>query len=812
MEISYEWLSDFVDPPEIGQLCAELTRAGIEVEEVRDPRPAIAQVSGVVVAEVKSCEAHPSADRLKVCEVFDGKQNYTVVCGAPNVAAGKRVAFARVGATLPGLKITKRAVRNVDSFGMLCSRQELGLGAENAGIWELSKTWELGSDVLAAINAAPSMTVSITPNRPDLLSHLGVAREVAAATGVRRRSSNWRLVETGPGAATLARVVVEDPAGCKRYVARVIRNVKVGPSPDWLKQRLEAVGQRSINNVVDATNYVLHELGQPLHAFDMGRIAAETGLPTIRVRRANPGETLRTLDGEERKLDADDLIIADADRPVALAGVMGGAESEVTSSTKTVLLESAYFDPSTVRRTARRHALHTESSHRFERTADWGCVHKALDRCAQIIAEVAKGEVAKGVLDVSQKIEQPAEISLRLDRVARILGVSFPAETVVQLLDPLEIRCCARNEGALRFQPPTFRPDLTREIDLIEEIARRYGHDAIPDRLPDASGDYRYQPPADDTVERAREALLASGVSEAVTWGFGSPDAYLNGVGTQEVPLRLKNPLGEEMSALRTSLLPGLLAVLRHNQRHGAKSLKLFEVGTTFHARKSKADEDERDRALPLEVLRVAVVMWGERHEGRWYQGNEHIDFSDLSGVVDNLGAKLQVVIAKQPKKAANLHPFATAELSCGGEVLGIAGQLHPEKSDSLELTGPVYVAELSFNALKLLGTRPITYQPLPKHPGTRRDLAVVVGDSVPAEDIRCYLAENAGGGIGKVIERVWLFDVYRGEGIEKSKVSLAFAIEYRHPDRTLTDAEVNQAFEKVIANLKKEFALEVRG
>ncbi|HET6346271.1 MAG TPA: phenylalanine--tRNA ligase subunit beta, partial [Myxococcota bacterium] len=407
-----------------------------------------------------------------------------------------RVALARIGATLPGFTIERRAIRGIESEGMLCSRSELGLEEKSAGLWELPVSSGLGREVMTEAQVPVVLDLGITPNRPDLLSHLGIGREVGAFTGKRTKPFKWRLTEKGPEVGALARALVEDSPSCKRYVARVVRNLKVGPSPRWLKERLESVGQRSINNVVDVTNYVLHELGQPLHAFDLARLAVEAGCPTVRVRRAHAGEKLRTLDGVERSLTQEDLVIADANRPVALAGVMGGADSEVSEGTVSVLLESAFFEPVRVRQTARRHGLRTEASQRFERGVDFGMVVKAVDRCAQLLAEVAEGEVAKGLLESSQKGEPTREIPLRLERVGRVLGVTLPTEAVVQLLEPLEIRCTGRTEAALIFQIPSFRSDITREIDIIEEIARRHGYERIPDHLPDTSGEYRYEPAA----------------------------------------------------------------------------------------------------------------------------------------------------------------------------------------------------------------------------------------------------------------------------------------------------------------------------
>ncbi len=809
MQISLEWLSDFVELPPLDQLLDKLARAGIEIEEVHDPASAIA---GVVVAEVKSCEPHPEADRLQVCEVFDGAVVHRVVCGAPNVAVGMKVAFARPPAELFGRAILARRVRGIESHGMLCSRAELGLEEKSAGIWQLPTTSELGAEVTAAMKVAPTLTLGITPNRPDLLSHLGVAREVAAASGKRLKQPVFRVTEKGPEVSSLARVLVDDAAGCKRYVARVVRNIKVGPSPEWLRTRLEQAGQRSINNVVDATNYVLLELGQPLHAFDLGRLAIDQGVPTVRVRRGKPGEVLDTLDDMKRELADTDLVIADANGPLALAGVMGGAGSEVSETTAAVLIESAYFEPTGVRKTARRHGMATESSRRFERGADIGMAQKAADRCAQLLVDIASGEVAKGVLEVAQKPEPPREITLRLERVGRLLGVEMPAETVTQLLEPLEIRCSGRNESSLRFSPPTFRPDVTREADLIEELARRYGYDRIPERLPNTGGPYVSEPLATDAATKASQTLIDLGLTEVVTFGFGNPAHYADALVGGGEPVRIINPLGEELSALRTSLLPGLLGVLGHNQRHGAKHVRIFEVGVTFRKREGTLEEDERDRGLPQECKQLGLLMFGGRAKGRWYEGGASVDFYDLAGVVDNLADAFdpQAPLLRRPGEIAPANPHCAAVLELAGTKVGWAAQLDPRLLTSFGVEGPVFYAELELASLEK--ARQAHFEQLPRFPGTRRDIAIIVERSLPAETLRDFLLTHAGGKLGReVVEDVRLFDVYSGKSIADQKVSLAFAIDYRSRERTLTDAEVGEAFAALQSELKRRFDVEIR-
>lgn len=804
MQVSLEWLADFVEVPSLEETCALLSRAGISIETVVDP----SKMSSVVVAEIRQCKPHPNADRLTVCEIFDGVSTHSVVCGASNARPQLRTAYARVGSALPAGIVSRREVRGVESAGMLCSESDLGLSPKSDGLWELDANALLGAPVFEQTREEPRLLLELTPNRPDLMSHIGVARELAAACGKRLKSVVVRAPEMGPDINSLARVVVDDSAACQRYMGRVVRRLKVGPSPAWLKKRLERVGQRSVNNVVDVTNYVLLEYGQPLHAFDLAKIASDSGLPTIKVRRAKPDEKVKTLDGVERPLREEDLVIADANRVLALAGIMGGEDSEVSEGTQTVILESAWFEPTVVRRTARRYGLRTEAALRFERGADPQMVQKALDRCAQLLVEVAGGEVAKGYLDDSQKLEAPREIRLRPRRISTILGFEVDAEAAVKLLEPLEIRCIARTDDALRFVVPTFRPDLQKEIDLIEEIARRVGYDAIPETIPSAAGPFVYTPNAHRRQDIARRVLLSVGFSEAVTYGFGSPHDY------GEQALRLLNPLGEEFSALRTSLIPRLMSATLHNQRHGAKEVRLFEIGTVFSPRVAQSQEDVRDASLPAETVAVGFVLWGERYHGRWFGKDQTIDFSDLRGVLEALLESFDLAggVRFVPATQTNLHPFAAVEICVDEHKVGVAGQVTPSVADKQGLSGPLFLAEVSLDALLTLPKRSMRFQKLPRFPKTRRDVAVIAEKTLSSETIREFLLKHAGGAMGPaVVENVRLFDLYRGKPIPSSKVSLAFAIEYRSFERTLTDDEVNAAFNGVLEKLRAELQIEVR-
>ena len=811
MQVSLEWLSEFVNLPPLEELCSLLTMAGVEVEEVVDPTPFL---DGVVVARIESCEPHPNADRLQVCTVSTGSEHFTLVCGAPNARAGLRVALAQVGTRLKGLKVGSRKVRGIASQGMICSQAELGIGPSDEGIWELPESYSLGMPIVEAAKIAPSLVLGITPNRPDLLSHIGIAREIAAVTGQRLKSVNWRLIEKGGEAGAAVRVVVDDAPACPRYLGRVIRNVTVQESPPWLQRRLEAIGQRPINNIVDATNYVLFEYGQPLHGFDLAKLESDAGKVVVCVRRPQEGETLETLDQENRKLLAHDLVIADANKPIALAGVIGGANSEVSEETVDVFLECAYFEPGTVRQTAKHHGLHTEASHRFERGTDPGIVGKALDRCAQLLDELGGGEVCKGVVEVSQKTEVNRDITLRIHQIPRLLGISLTPEEVVQLLEPLDIRCVGRNEDSLRFQAPSFRPDLFREVDLLEEVARRYGYDQIPEHLPSRSGPFVPEPKtAEPLSSTARKSLLSSGCSEVVTYAIGSPTTYSQYLKKEQL-IRLVNPLGEELSALRSSLIPGLLSVCSRNIRQGVKHLRIFEIGRIFETRTPAAEEDPRDKDLPSEDVRVAFLLLGGRFGGGWYEGDAKVDFHDLSGTMESLIASMgcAMPLSRVPLAKEGWNPHACAELQIGPERIGFMGEIHPDIAQQYGLGESVFAAEISLSVLERLEKRSISFQPLPKYPGTRRDLAVIASKDLTSESVQRFLKENAGGALGKgVIENVQLFDIYKGNPIPAGHVSLGFAIFYRSKDRTLTDEEVGPAFEAVLEKVKLKFGVEIR-
>ena len=798
MKISYRWLCEFVEtplpPPEVAD---RLTMAGIEVASAA---PVVTGLQGVVVGELAEVAPHPAGPPLTLCRVSTGRERFSVVCGAPNVRPGARVAFAPPGARLPGgRRIETAVIKGAASQGMLCSEAELGIGEEAAGILLLSEDAEPGADLVAYLGLEDwVLEVEITPNRPDCLSVVGVAREVAALTGAPFRPSLVAVKEGDQEAAALASVTVEAPDLCPRYAARLITGLAVGPSPAWLAQRQRSVGLRPINNLVGVTNCVLWELGHPLHAFDHETLAGRR----IVVRRARPGEVLVTLDGQSRALTEAMLVIADAERAVGLAGVMGGANTEVTLSTRTVLLESAWFLPASIRRTAKALGLPTEASYRFERGADIEGLRDALDRAAQLLADLGGGAVARGVLDVYPSPRPPVRVPLRLERIERVAGISPPRPTVIQILRGLGLAVEEQGEQ-LQVVVPSHRRDLAIEDDLVEEVIRIWGYDRVPATLPAGQLLPTRRPPHLAREAAVRQALVGRGLREAITYSLINP-AHLPALGFDPADprvLTLRNPLSSDRSVLRPTLLPGLLEALALNARRQLGDVQLFEVGRVFEAR--EAGE------LAQEETRLGVVMAGLRGPRSWHADKARLDLFDVKGAVETVVEALgrggvEVEAAELPYLEAGRAAFAVVE----GTRVGAFGELTQRLAEAYDVPGPVYVAELSLDRLEALPARPLRHRPLPRHPGVTRDLAVVLPVEVPAAEVARVIRETE----SPWIRAVQLFDVYAGEQVGPGLRSLAYSILYQAEDRTLTDAEVNALHGEVIARLRRRLGAEIRG
>jgi phenylalanyl-tRNA synthetase beta chain len=801
MRVSYNWLQEYVDceltPPELADL---LTMAGLEVEGIEELG---AELKGVVVAQIASIAPHPQADRLSLCRVMVGEVTYPIVCGARNMKEGDKVALALAGAELPeGVKIKKAQIRGERSEGMMCSEAELGLSSNADRIMILPPDAPVGAPLADVLNVKDHiLEVTLTPNRGDCLSMIGVAREVAALTGGRFHPPTTQLREGGGRVEDVVRVSVLDPDLCPRYSARFITGVQIGPSPFWLRTRLERAGVRSINNVVDVTNYVMLQYGQPLHAFDFDLL--EGG--EIVVKRAAEGERFVTLDEVERILDKDTLMICDAARPVAIAGVMGGLNSEIREATSRVLLESAYFSPAGTRRTSQALSLQSESSYRFERGIDpEGALDAAL-QAAALIAQLAGGEVTKGTIDCYPHPIPRAEIRLRLPKASALLGISLEQEEVHGILRRLHMEVKENHGAEWVVSPPSYRGDITREIDLIEEIGRLTGYDRIPVQTPKMWVLPFNKDREEELEKRAKDTLVGLGFSEVITYSFIAPQSLealrLPPDDPRRHPLALLNPLAEGQSVMRTTLFPGLLETARYNLSHKNKDLKIFESRKVYHP--------QQGEKLPQEMRSLAGLTMGVVATEGWNVPPQEVDFYFVKGCVGQLLAELRTPapVFTDSEGVPYLNPSKGGVVTVEKVAVGAVGELHPEVAEAFELPAGVFIFELDLPTLADRFWREITFTPLPRFPAVDRDVAVAVDEGVSAEEIREIIhgVDNA------CIELVEVFDCYRGDPIPPGRKGLAFQIRYRSGEKTLTDEEVNEFHQEVLERLQNVPELTIR-
>ena len=812
MRVSLSWLSDFVDITlPVDELCDRLDMTGTKVEAVHTLG---ATLEGVVVGQVIEKNPHPDADKLSYCTVDIGvAEPLKIVCGATNFVAGDKVPVACVGATLPGGLTIKRAkLRGLESQGMMCSATELEVGGDGSGLLILPADAPVGASFASYHGLSDTvLELEVTPNRPDCLSMAGVAREVAAVLGGAVTVPASKPEEAGTPTADLVSVTIDDAALCPRYTARVIRGVKIGPSPAWLAERVAAAGARPVNNVVDVTNYILFELGQPLHAFDMAKLATRDGKTAITVRPAREGETLRTLDGQDRTLATDALVIADDTRAVALAGVMGGEDAEVSEGTTDILLESACFNTASTSRTSRRLGLISESSLRYERGVDPDLAARASDRAAALIAEVAGGTVAPGIVDEYPGERALSHLPLRTERVNALLGTEISTERIVELLEPLGLRITLGDE-ALDVTVPSFRPDLEREVDLIEEVARLYGLENIPSTRPGGRERIGGRTPAQRFAVSLGAALRSSGLDEHIGYSFGDAkdlDRLAWTLAADEVLVELVNPMSEDQSVMRWTLMPSLLRAVSHNQRRGVADVHLYEMGTTFLT----ADGRKQPKERPM----VAGVLAGSWARPGWNDPARALDFFDAKGVLETVFEALHV--ERWSVRAAErpwLQSGRTAEVIVGGDVVGWLGEVGADVLDAFDVVGPIASFELSVPALiKAASRTSISFADIPKFPAVVLDLALVVPEDVQADRVTAAL-RSAG---GQLLESVRLFDVYRDPAslpseqrrLPEGKKSLAFSLAYRAADRTLSDEDVRPVHEKLIRKVSGAVGAEVR-
>lgn len=791
MQLSLNWLRHYVDLPEsIEDLEALLTNVGLEVESIEDRRSSFANI---VVGEVLTCEKHPNADKLSVCTVSDGVETATVVCGAPNVAAGQKVVFARVGANMEklGFTIDRRKLRGVESAGMICSSAELGLDDDHSGITVLATDAVPGTPIAQHLGYDDVILgIGITPNRGDALSHVGTARDIAAERGVPLRLPT--PPEGPPTSSEDIPIEIADPALCPRYTGAIIRNVRVQESPDWLRQALTAVGIRPINSIVDVTNYVMMEIGQPMHAFDLARLHDRR----IMVRASREGERIVTLDKQERALPVGSMLICDGDGPVAVAGVMGGEHSSVTDGTTEILLESACFQASSVRRTAKLLQLSTDSSYRFERGSDPNITLWAIRRAAQLIIETSGGEWS-GVTDVYPIPVDPKQVTLRPAFVNRILGIDIPVGEQHRILTALEIAVDDDATDAWQCSIPTFRSDIEREIDLVEEIARIHGYDNIPvpTRIEmNVGGRFDDQ----EFPGRLRTLLLGLGFDEILSSSL-VPRAFA-GVGVDEAAVvDVRNPVSKERPSLRSSLLPSLLEAIDVNIRNGLSSLRIAELGRVFQ-------RQEENQFVERNMLAFAVS--GAAVDRSWYAAERPSDFFDLKGATEQLLSALYI------DNDTAFHYDRTSTLSDHVLMLEVkgryAGQL-VEVSDMIletfDIGQPVYYAELDIDVLREALPERHVYQPIPRHPNVTRDLAVIVPRSVLAEQI----IKTVHTAHPRHLRAIRIVDVFTHESLGPDRKSIAFSMSFQAEDRTLKDKDVTASVDAVVAALARELQAELR-
>ena len=797
MNASIKWLKEYVDfdlSPEA--LAERLLMLGMEIESIKQLGEGLDRV---VVGRINTVDRHPQADKLVLCNVDVGSgTDAQIVCGAPNAREGLVAPVALVGAQLPnGLTIKRAKIRGEESQGMLCSEQELAISEEASGLMELPDDMQIGAPIVEALDLNDVvLELEITPNRPDCLSMIGVAREISVIT-----ENPLKLPEVNIPSGTidihnLTSVTIEAPDLCPRYAARVIRGVKIAPSPTWLQRRLEAIGVGTINNIVDITNYVLMEYGQPLHAFDYHRLTENR----IVVRRAKLGEKLKTIDAEERELVREMLVIADAENPVALAGVMGGFDSEITDGTVDVLLESAYFHPPSIRKTSKDLGMHTEASHRFERGADPEGVIPAINRAAQLIAEIAGGEICSGIVDVYPGKQEAINIKLRPERANFVLGTKIASDDMRDSLTRLGFTVSDTFEVTV----PTFRPDVSQEIDLVEEIVRVYGFDNIPTTLPRGDIPIPQVDPKEDLRERVKTYLLQCGMMEAINYAFYHPDVFdrirLESTDPLRQAVQIANPLTEDQSIMRTTLLPSLLANAQRNRNHQINNVQFFECSKVFIPNGTGE--------YPNEPERVAAIIAGNLGAGVYGDPLRQADFFDIKGVVEGMLDRCGIsdyTITHTDHPA--FHPGRRAEIRIEDKTLCVFGETHPEVLENYDLPHKAYLFELDFEELVGVVEPTKQFEPIPIYPSVNRDLAIVLDVDTPASR-PTEIIRSAG---GELVSGLHLFDVYAGEQVPEGKKSLAFAIEYRSTTETLTDEIVDKVHGGILDQLERELGATLR-
>lgn len=811
MQVSIKWLKDYIDSTETPeQLADKLTMAGIPVENVVDPGEGLEKV---VTGRIEKLEPHQNSDHLQICTMNVGlAENIIIVTGAQNVAEGQVVPVAMVGAHLPnGMKISKGKLRGVASNGMLCSAQELKLDLEKLPEEQKTGIFILPSDTPVGIPAKDVLGLNdvvlefeLTANRADCFSVFGLVREIAAITGNKPHFPEIKVNEDDNTKLNdIFSVEIADPDLCSRFSTRMLKNVKIGPSPEWMQQRLEGAGIRSINNVVDVTNFVMIELGHPMHAYDYDKI---TGKKLI-ARRAIEGEELHTLDDTSRKAKGEMLVIADSEKAAGLAGIMGGFETEITDTTTTVVLESADFYGPCIRRTARACGLSSEASGRFERGVDSETTIKALDRAAQLLQEMGACTVCEGIVDVYPNPKQANYVTFTPEQINNHLGTNIAKDVMLNIITSVGFDVTKDENDEITVKVPSWRNDVTCMADISEEIARLHGFDKIKSTLPNGVSMQGTQSAKQAFIDKVKASLSSQGLYETISFALTNEETFNKLNIPQDSPLRkavpIMNPLSDEYPLVRTTLLSSIFDNLARNLARKNDDVALFEVGSVFFPKALPVTE------LPDEVVKIAGAITGRRNAQGWNQTNDMVDFYDAKGIIEELLANLRVTrYTVEAGTHYAMHPGKTALFKKGRDVIATVGEVHPAVLSAYGITKPVYIFELDATTVMKYMAKDLKYKALPKYPATSRDLAMLVDVDVNAADIEKAMTKAA----GQNLTQITLFDVYTGKQVEEGKKSLAFSLTFQSNDKTLTDAEIDPAIEKIVAKLQKDFNANLRG
>lgn len=811
MQVSIKWLKDYIDFTETPeQLADKLTMAGIPVENVVDPGEGLEKV---VTGRIEKLEPHQNSDHLQICTMNVGlAENIIIVTGAQNVAEGQVVPVAMVGAHLPnGMKISKGKLRGVASNGMLCSAQELKLDLEKLPEEQKTGIFILPSDTPVGIPAKDVLGLNdvvlefeLTANRADCFSVFGLVREIAAITGNKPHFPEIKVNEDDNTKLNdIFSVEIADPDLCSRFSTRMLKNVKIGPSPEWMQQRLEGAGIRSINNVVDVTNFVMIELGHPMHAYDYDKI---TGKKLI-ARRAIEGEELHTLDDTSRKAKGEMLVIADSEKAAGLAGIMGGFETEITDTTTTVVLESADFYGPCIRRTARACGLSSEASGRFERGVDSETTIKALDRAAQLLQEMGACTVCEGIVDVYPNPKQANYVTFTPEQINNHLGTNIAKDVMLNIITSVGFDVTKNENDEITVKVPSWRNDVTCMADISEEIARLHGFDKIKSTLPNGVSMQGTQSAKQTFIDKVKASLSSQGLYETISFALTNEETFNKLNIPQDSPLRkavpIMNPLSDEYPLVRTTLLSSIFDNLARNLARKNDDVALFEVGSVFFPKALPVTE------LPDEVVKIAGAITGRRNAQGWNQTNDMVDFYDAKGIIEELLANLRVTrYTVEAGTHYAMHPGKTALFKKGRDVIATVGEVHPAVLSAYGITKPVYIFELDATTVMKYMAKDLKYKALPKYPATSRDLAMLVDVDVNAADIEKAMTKAA----GQNLTQITLFDVYTGKQVEEGKKSLAFSLTFQSNDKTLTDAEIDPAIEKIVAKLQKDFNANLRG